>query len=97
MKKNPVKAATPASGDSAPRPLTPPRRVWITLASLAAAVFAPVYYVFGNGVAWAMDKSILMAITVMAGLLFWRHAENMSRLVKGTESRLGKKSPPNKP
>ena len=68
-----------------------------SLASLAAAVFAPVYYVFGNGVAWAMDKSILMAITVMAGLLIWRHAENMSRLVKGTESRLGKKSPPNKP
>jgi len=68
-----------------------------SLASLAAAVFAPVYYVFGNGVAWAMDKSILVAITVMAGLLVWRHAENMSRLVKGTESRLGKKSPPNKP
>lgn len=67
-----------------------------SLASLAAAVFAPVYYVFGNGVAWAMDKSILMAITVMAGLLIWRHAENMSRLVKGTESRLGKKTPPNK-
>ena len=38
MKKHPLKAATPASGDSAPRPLTPPRRVWITLASLAAAV-----------------------------------------------------------
>ena len=68
-----------------------------SLASLAAAVFAPVYYVFGNGVAWAMDKSILMSVTVMAGLLIWRHAENMSRLVKGTESRLGKKSPPTKP
>jgi glycerol-3-phosphate acyltransferase PlsY len=68
-----------------------------SLASLAAAVFAPVYYVFGDGVAWAMDKSILVAVTAMAGLLIWRHAENMSRLVKGTESRLGKKSAPGKP
>jgi glycerol-3-phosphate acyltransferase PlsY len=67
-----------------------------SLASLAAAVFAPVYYVFGDGVAWAMDKSILAAVTAMAGLLIWRHAENMSRLVKGTESRLGKKSAPGK-
>jgi glycerol-3-phosphate acyltransferase PlsY len=67
-----------------------------SLASLAAAVFAPVYYVFGDGVAWAMDKSILVAVTAMAGLLIWRHAENMSRLVKGTESRLGKKSAPGK-
>jgi glycerol-3-phosphate acyltransferase PlsY len=38
-----------------------------------------------------------MATTVMAGLLIWRHAENINRLVKGTESRLGKKSPPGKP
>ena len=68
-----------------------------SLASLAAAVFAPVYYVFGNGVAWALDKSILVALTLMAGLLMWRHAENITRLIKGTESRLGQKSPPKKP
>ena len=62
-----------------------------SLASLAAAVFAPVYYVFGDGVAWPMDKSILIAVIVMSGLLIWRHAENISRLIKGSESRLGKK------
>ena len=49
------------------------------------------YYIFGDGVAWYMDKSILMAIVVMALLLVWRHAQNISRLVKGTESRLGAK------
>jgi glycerol-3-phosphate acyltransferase PlsY len=27
----------------------------------------------------------------MAGLLVWRHYENINRLLKGTESRLGKK------
>jgi glycerol-3-phosphate acyltransferase PlsY len=63
-----------------------------SLASLAAAVFAPMYYLFGNGVAWAVDAQVAVAITAMAGLLMWRHAENISRLVKGTESRLGQNS-----
>lgn len=62
-----------------------------SLASLVATLFAPVYYIFGDGLAWAMDKSILLAIAVMSMLLIWRHAENIMRLVKGTESRLGKK------
>jgi glycerol-3-phosphate acyltransferase PlsY len=63
-----------------------------SLASLVAAVFAPVYYLFGDGVAWYEDNSVLMAMAVMSGLLIWRHAENISRLLKGTESRLGKKA-----
>jgi glycerol-3-phosphate acyltransferase PlsY len=62
-----------------------------SLASLAAAVFAPVYYIFGDGMAWYMDKYVLAAIVVMSGFLVWRHGENISRLVKGTESRLGAK------
>jgi len=62
-----------------------------SLASLVAAVFAPVYYIFGDGTAWYMDASILMSTIAMSALLIWRHAENISRLIKGTESRLGKK------
>jgi glycerol-3-phosphate acyltransferase PlsY len=62
-----------------------------SLASLVAAVFAPVYYLFGDGAAWYMDGRILLAVVVMSALLVWRHAENISRLIKGTESRLGKK------
>ena len=62
-----------------------------SLASLVAAIFAPVYYIFGDGVAWYTEKSVLLAIVVMALLLVWRHAQNISRLVKGTESRLGAK------
>ena len=62
-----------------------------SLASLVAAVFAPVYYIFGDGVVWAMDKSIVFSTTVMSLMLIWRHSENISRLVKGTESRLGSK------
>ncbi|WP_237219163.1 glycerol-3-phosphate 1-O-acyltransferase PlsY [Rhodoferax aquaticus] len=62
-----------------------------SLASLVAALFAPVYYVFGDGVAWYMRTEVLVAISVMSLLLVYRHAENIGRLAKGTESRLGKK------
>lgn len=64
-----------------------------SLASVVAAVFAPVYYVMGDGAAWFLDARILTCIVVMSALLIWRHAENLSRLIKGTESRLGKKKP----
>lgn len=64
-----------------------------SLAAILAAVFAPLYYIFGDGVAWYLDGGILLAIAVMALLLLWRHAPNISRLVKGTESRLGAKKP----
>lgn len=60
-----------------------------SLASLTAAVFAPVYYIFGDPVAWFLDKSILLAISCMSLLLLYRHAENIGRLVKGAESKLG--------
>ena len=63
-----------------------------SLASLTAAVFAPVYYIFGDGAAWYMSKEILFTTAVMSLLLIYRHAENIGRLVKGTESRLGKKN-----
>jgi glycerol-3-phosphate acyltransferase PlsY len=63
-----------------------------SLASLAAALFVPVYYVFGDGVAWYMEKQIMFTLCAMAALLVYRHLENIGRLVKGTESRLGKKS-----
>jgi acyl phosphate:glycerol-3-phosphate acyltransferase len=62
-----------------------------SLASLLSALFAPVYYVFGDGAAWYMDRWTFVAVAVMSVLLMWRHAENISRLIKGSESRLGKK------
>ncbi|MDP2000925.1 MAG: glycerol-3-phosphate 1-O-acyltransferase PlsY [Rhodoferax sp.] len=63
-----------------------------SLASITAALFAPVYYVFGDGTAWFMNKGVLLAVSVMSLLLIYRHAENLGRLAKGTESRLGKKA-----
>lgn len=62
-----------------------------SLASLTAALFAPAYYVFGDGVAWYMNKGVLLSVSIMSLLLIYRHAENIGRLAKGTESRIGKK------
>ena len=62
-----------------------------SLASLAAAAFAPVYYILGDRVAWYADKSITLAIFIMGMFLVWRHRENINRLLAGKESRLGQK------
>ena len=64
---------------------------YVSLASVVAAVFAPVYYLFGDGVAWRADNGIALALALMSGLLVWRHAPNLARLMSGTESRLGSK------
>ena len=63
-----------------------------SLASLVSAAFAPVYYLLAHGVAWYADARIAMALFVMALLLAWRHRENISRLLQGKESKLGRKS-----
>ena len=60
-------------------------------ASLAAAVFAPFFYVLGGGVAWVMDARIGVAIAIMSGLLIYRHKENIGRLLAGKESKIGSK------
>jgi glycerol-3-phosphate acyltransferase PlsY len=65
-----------------------------SLASITAAVMAPVVYVLGDGGLWFMSKSVALAVAVMALFLLYRHAENINRLIKGTESRLGKKAGP---
>lgn len=60
-----------------------------SLASLVAAVFAPLYYLFGDRAAWYVDKGVLVVMFVISVLLVWRHRENINKLIKGTESRLG--------
>ena len=64
---------------------------YVSLASMVAAVFAPVFYLFGDGVAWLASLSEVLSLAVMALLLVWRHRENIHRLMAGTESQLGKK------
>lgn len=64
---------------------------YVSLASMVAAVFAPVFYLFGDGVAWDASATEVFCLAVMAVLLVWRHRENINRLLSGTESKLGKK------
>ena len=58
-----------------------------SLASLAAALFAPFYQLL----IWEADAYAL-AIAAMSLLLVWRHAGNIRKLMAGTESKLGQQA-----
>ena len=60
-----------------------------SLAALAAAVFAPFYYLLGDRVVWYVDKGILAMLITISILLVYRHRQNMTNLIKGTETKLG--------
>jgi glycerol-3-phosphate acyltransferase PlsY len=62
-----------------------------SLAALSAAVFAPVYYWFGHRIAWQASEAELLAIVLMCTVLIVRHADNILRLVRGQESKIGAK------
>jgi acyl phosphate:glycerol-3-phosphate acyltransferase len=57
-----------------------------SLAALLAATLAPVYWIGMHGF-----DAYALALIVMAAFIAWRHRENVSRLAKGTEPRLGVK------
>lgn len=56
----------------------------VSLASIAAALFAPVwaFWLFG-------ERPAVPAVAAIALLLIWRHHENIGRILRGEESRLG--------
>jgi glycerol-3-phosphate acyltransferase PlsY len=62
-----------------------------SLAALAASLFAPAYYLFGNQIAWQTSDAELLAVMVMSALLLMRHKDNIQRLVSGQESKIGAK------
>jgi glycerol-3-phosphate acyltransferase PlsY len=62
-----------------------------SLASLVSAVFAPVYYLLGDRLAWYAETPIALSLAAMTALLAYRHRENITRLLQGKESRLGAK------
>ena len=59
---------------------------YVSLASMTASIFAVFF-------SWLIYRNAVLtgAVAVMAALLVWRHRENIQRLVKGTESKLGAK------
>ncbi len=54
-----------------------------SLAALVASALAPFY-------AWwlALPNAIILAMTLIAVMLFWRHRENIGRLLAGQESKI---------
>jgi glycerol-3-phosphate acyltransferase PlsY len=63
-----------------------------SLAALVTAVLAPIYVQLMHG-----STQRTVAVAVMSVLLVWRHRANISKLLDGTESKLGsraKASPP---
>ena len=60
-----------------------------SLAAIVAAVFAPMYYLFGDGVAWNVAAPVTVSMCVMCALLLWRHGANIQRLITGQESKIG--------
>ncbi len=66
---------------------------YVSLASLVAAAFAPVAYLFGDRVLWSADKYVTLTLFVMAMFLVYRHSANITRLIQGKEPKLGDKKP----
>jgi glycerol-3-phosphate acyltransferase PlsY len=60
-----------------------------SLAAIACAIFAPWYYLIGDRSFWYVDKLMAVAIVAMSAFLIFRHRENIIKLLKGTESKLG--------
>ena len=62
-----------------------------SLAAVAAAVFAPAFYLLGAKVVWTGAPIIALSIGAMSAVLLYRHKENIARLIAGKESRIGAK------
>jgi glycerol-3-phosphate acyltransferase PlsY len=58
-----------------------------SLAALVTAVAAPIYVLLLHG-----DTRSAVVVAVMSVLLVWRHRSNISKLIAGTESKLGSKA-----
>jgi glycerol-3-phosphate acyltransferase PlsY len=59
-----------------------------SLAALVAAAFAP----FFQMLVWGLQPA-MVCIVPMSLLLVWRHGANIRKLLDGTESKIGLKSP----
>lgn len=62
-----------------------------SLAAIAAAVLAPVYFILGSNVAWLANRGYAVAIIVISVILLFRHQANIGRLMRGKEGKIGSK------
>ncbi|MEY4284279.1 MAG: glycerol-3-phosphate 1-O-acyltransferase PlsY [Betaproteobacteria bacterium] len=62
-----------------------------SLAALCAAVFAPFYFALGQGLVWSPNVILLGGLVIMSAILIQRHTDNLRRLLRGEETRIGQK------
>jgi glycerol-3-phosphate acyltransferase PlsY len=63
-----------------------------SLSALISALAAPLIYLLGNRTAWYTDPAISSMLVAMSALLIWRHRQNIAKLLKGQESKIGAKA-----
>lgn len=63
---------------------------WVSLGSLLGALAIPVAIFLTRGRGWIGANRIAFGVTLaIAALIFFKHRENISRIIRGKESRLG--------
>jgi glycerol-3-phosphate acyltransferase PlsY len=62
-----------------------------SVASMVSAVFAPVFYLFGDRIQWYAEKPVLLALFVMALLLVCATATTSTACCKATNPDWGQK------
>jgi glycerol-3-phosphate acyltransferase PlsY len=65
-----------------------------SLSALVSALAAPLIYLLGDRTLWYTDPLALAMLVVMSALLIWRHRQNIGKLIRGEESKIGSKSKP---
>ena len=63
-----------------------------SLSALLSALAAPLIYLLGDRSAWYTDRAVLAMLVVMSALLIWRHRLNITKLMRGQESKIGAKA-----
>lgn len=63
-----------------------------SLSALVSALAAPLIYLLGNRELWYTDAAISTMLVAMSALLIWRHRQNIAKLVRGEESKIGAKA-----
>ncbi len=63
---------------------------WVSLGSLLGALCVPVAILFTRGSGWIGAHRVAFGVSLaIAVLIFFKHRENISRMIRGRESRLG--------
>lgn len=63
-----------------------------SLSAIITALLIPVVYILGANHLWAASQSQGLAIVAISIMLLIKHKENIMRLLRGTESKIGQKT-----